>query len=105
MDPSRLDRCGSRSPLLERPTRHLLETEHGAADGNAARAGLAGLEPVAGRRSGAAVPSRVLSAELRGWFDFGTGAMGDMAVHNMDPAFYALDLDAPTAPKRRPASR
>lgn len=33
----------------------------------------------------------------RGWFDFGTGAMGDMAVHNMDPAYYALDLDAPVA--------
>ncbi|NLF69165.1 MAG: Gfo/Idh/MocA family oxidoreductase [Candidatus Anammoximicrobium sp.] len=33
----------------------------------------------------------------RGWFDFGTGAMGDMAVHNLDPAFYALDLDAPVA--------
>jgi predicted dehydrogenase len=33
----------------------------------------------------------------RGWFDFGTGAMGDMAVHNMDPAFYALDLGAPAA--------
>jgi len=33
----------------------------------------------------------------RGWFDFGTGAMGDMAIHNMDPAFYALDLDAPYA--------
>jgi len=33
----------------------------------------------------------------RGWFDFGTGALGDMAVHNMDPAFYALDLDAPAA--------
>jgi len=33
----------------------------------------------------------------RGWFDFGTGALGDMAVHNIDPAFYALDLDAPTA--------
>ncbi|MCX6904642.1 MAG: Gfo/Idh/MocA family oxidoreductase [Verrucomicrobia bacterium] len=33
----------------------------------------------------------------RGWFDFGTGALGDMAVHNMDPAFYALDLDAPVA--------
>ncbi len=31
----------------------------------------------------------------RGWFDFGTGALGDMAIHNMDPAFYALDLDAP----------
>lgn len=33
----------------------------------------------------------------RGWFDFGTGALGDMAVHNLDPAFYALDLDAPLA--------
>jgi predicted dehydrogenase len=33
----------------------------------------------------------------RGWFDFGTGALGDMAVHNVDPAFYALDLDAPIA--------
>lgn len=31
----------------------------------------------------------------RGWFDFGTGALGDMAIHNMDPAFYALDLGAP----------
>ena len=33
----------------------------------------------------------------RGWFDFGTGALGDMAIHNMDPAFYALDLDPPLA--------
>lgn len=31
----------------------------------------------------------------RGWWDFGCGAVGDMAVHNADPAFYALDLDAP----------
>jgi predicted dehydrogenase len=33
----------------------------------------------------------------RGWFDFGCGALGDMAVHNADPAFFALDLDAPIA--------
>ena len=33
----------------------------------------------------------------RGWYDFGCGALGDMAVHNADPAFFALDLDAPTA--------
>lgn len=33
----------------------------------------------------------------RGWIDFGTGALGDMAIHNMDPAFYALDLGAPIA--------
>jgi predicted dehydrogenase len=34
--------------------------------------------------------------DWRGWFDFGTGALGDMAIHNMDPAFYALDLGAPS---------
>jgi predicted dehydrogenase len=28
----------------------------------------------------------------RGWWDFGTGAIGDMACHNMDPAFWALKL-------------
>jgi len=33
----------------------------------------------------------------RGWYDFGCGALGDMAVHNADPAFFALDLDAPVA--------
>jgi predicted dehydrogenase len=31
----------------------------------------------------------------RGWWDFGTGAVGDMACHNMDPAFWALDLGHP----------
>jgi predicted dehydrogenase len=33
--------------------------------------------------------------QWRGWIDFGCGAIGDMAVHNADPAFYALDLGAP----------
>lgn len=33
----------------------------------------------------------------RGWWDFGCGALGDMAVHNADPAFFALDLGAPSA--------
>ena len=37
----------------------------------------------------------------RGWFDFGTGALGDMAVHNLDPAFYALELGAPTIAEAR----
>jgi len=31
----------------------------------------------------------------RGWWDFGTGALGDMACHIMDMAFWALDLGAP----------
>jgi predicted dehydrogenase len=32
----------------------------------------------------------------RGWWDFGTGAMGDMACHIMDAAFWVLDLRYPT---------
>ncbi|HEX8198908.1 MAG TPA: gfo/Idh/MocA family oxidoreductase, partial [Isosphaeraceae bacterium] len=32
----------------------------------------------------------------RGWWDFGTGALGDMGCHVLDPAFWALDLRDPT---------
>ena len=31
----------------------------------------------------------------RGWYDFGTGALGDMACHIMDPIMWALDLKYP----------
>jgi len=31
----------------------------------------------------------------RSWYDFGTGALGDMACHFMDAAFWALDLGWP----------
>lgn len=31
----------------------------------------------------------------RGWMDFGTGSLGDMGCHILDPAFWALDLGAP----------
>lgn len=33
----------------------------------------------------------------RGFWDFGTGALGDMGCHNMDAAFWALDLGSPTS--------
>jgi predicted dehydrogenase len=33
----------------------------------------------------------------RGWFDFGCGALGDMACHTMDGLFWALDPGYPTA--------
>jgi predicted dehydrogenase len=36
-----------------------------------------------------------LPFKWRGWWDFGTGALGDMACHNCDAAFWALELDAP----------
>jgi len=32
----------------------------------------------------------------RGWWDFGTGALGDIACHYFDPVFRALQLGAPT---------
>ncbi len=33
----------------------------------------------------------------RGWWDFGTGALGDIGCHAQDPVFRALKLGAPTA--------
>jgi predicted dehydrogenase len=33
----------------------------------------------------------------RGWWDFGAGALGDMACHTMDGLFWALDPGYPTA--------
>ena len=33
----------------------------------------------------------------RGWWDFGTGALGDIACHYLDPVFRALHLAAPTS--------
>lgn len=35
----------------------------------------------------------------RGWWDFGCGALGDMACHNMDPAFWTLKLGLPESIK------
>lgn len=32
----------------------------------------------------------------RGWWNFGTGALGDMACHIMDPVFRVLPIDYPT---------
>ncbi len=35
----------------------------------------------------------------RGWWDFGCGAIGDMAVHNADPAFWTFKLGLPVSVK------
>lgn len=32
----------------------------------------------------------------RGWWDFGSGGIGDMGIHNLAPVFAALELGAPT---------
>src|SRR5215471_2319596 len=33
----------------------------------------------------------------RGFWDFGTGAIGDMGIHNTDTAYWGLNLDVPTS--------
>lgn len=35
----------------------------------------------------------------RGWWEYGCGAIGDMAVHNADPAFWAFELGLPVKVK------
>ena len=53
------------------------------------------LGPAANRPySGAYLPFK-----WRGWKDFGCGAIGDMAVHNFDPAYWVLDLGLPVSAK------
>ncbi|MBI3416160.1 MAG: Gfo/Idh/MocA family oxidoreductase [Verrucomicrobia bacterium] len=38
-----------------------------------------------------------LPAKWRGWWDFGTGALGDIACHYFDPVFRALKLGPPVS--------
>ncbi len=38
-----------------------------------------------------------LPFKWRGWWDFGTGALGDIGCHAMDPVFRALKLGQPTS--------
>jgi predicted dehydrogenase len=38
----------------------------------------------------------------RRWWDFGTGTLGDMGCHIIDPVWWALDLNYPTSVEARP---
>jgi predicted dehydrogenase len=40
----------------------------------------------------------------RGFWDFGTGAIGDMGVHNLDTAYWALELDTPLSAEVKESS-
>lgn len=43
------------------------------------------------------VPNVYHPFKWRGWHDFGTGALGDMGCHIIDPVYWALELDAPAS--------
>ena len=47
----------------------------------------------------------VLPFNWRGWWDYGTGALGDMACHIMAPAFAVLDLGYPISAECSVANR
>jgi predicted dehydrogenase len=45
---------------------------------------------------------RYLPGEWRRWWDFGTGTLGDMGCHIIDPAWWVLDLQYPTSVAAQP---
>src|SRR5213593_1109332 len=89
-----LDRSGARGSTVDQPP------DLAAGDRAPARRVLhardAGLESVARPGAGAPVPSGVRPVKWRGWWDFGTGALGDIACHSMDASFWTLNLGYPT---------
>jgi predicted dehydrogenase len=46
--------------------------------------------------------STYLPAQWRRWWDFGTGTLGDMGCHIIDPVFWSLDLKYPISVEAKP---
>ena len=90
------DRRRHRAARLDRPAGRLVAAGRAAPDRHAARAADARLGRVARPGARAAVQPAYVPFKWRGFWDFGTGAIGDMGIHNLDTAYWALELGTPT---------
>ena len=57
------------------------------------------------RASGPSRRASIITFNWRGWYDFGTGALGDMACHTVNMPFRALKLGFPNVVECELASR
>jgi hypothetical protein len=67
--------------------------------------GPAPMRPYKGRRDAKDQYGIYLPFNWRGWQDFGTGALGDMACHTVNLSFRALNLGYPTEIEATPLSK
>ena len=104
IDPGRRHRPGPRGPRLDQPADQYWPQAPdivGPARGDAGPdARPLGPVPRPGPRA-ALQPRPTTRFDWRGWWDFGTGALGDMACHTANLAFMALKLGLPDQHRRR----
>ncbi len=82
---------------MDGPSRGLVATGRGAPVGYAAGAAGAGLGRLAGPGTDRPYNPAYVPFKWRGFWDFGTGAIGDMGIHNLDTAYWGLELGLPTS--------
>ena len=111
VDLGRGDRTGARGPRLVRPAHP--QRQAALCTGPRASSGPRTRRPFPTRWTGTCgwVPLRIgrtirrmLPFAWRGWWDFGSGGLGDMGIHNLAPVWSALEAGGPgqrATPARR----
>ena len=97
LDTVRSDRQGYRRARVDRQADGLVAAGGAQADRSHASPSTLDWQQWLGPAMERPYNSAYLPFVWRGWWDFGTGAIGDMACHLMDPVFWALKLTYPIA--------